>query len=82
MDESLETSSVTADERPQQFLQIEAGLHAERERVKALAQDWRPSLTQDVRDTRSPQLLGETLLRMQPSLGALAVRHDFLEAVR
>ncbi|HEU5407208.1 MAG TPA: hypothetical protein VFU48_05540 [Nitrospira sp.] len=82
MDESPETSDVTASERPQQFLMIEAGLHAERERVKALAQDWRPSLTQDVRDARSPQLLGESLLRMHSSLGTLSERHDFLENVR
>lgn len=82
MTESPETSDVTASERPQQFQMISAGLHAERERVKALAQDWRPSLTHDVRDIRSPQLLGETLLRMQPSLGALSDRHDILESVR
>jgi len=67
------------DSRPQQFKAIEAALHAERERVKALAQDWYPSFTRDVRDIRSAQLLGETLLRMPTSLGSIAERHDLIE---
>jgi hypothetical protein len=66
-------------DRPQQFKSIEDRLHAERERVKALTLDWRPSLAVDRRDTRQAQLLGETLLRMQPSLGSLSNRHDILE---
>jgi hypothetical protein len=70
-------------DRPQQFLQTEAWLHAERERVKGMTLDWRPGLLEDVRDTRSPQLLGETLLeRMQPVLGTLSFKHDLLETMR
>ena len=80
MTESPETSST--DERPQQFKMIAAWLHEQRERTKALAQDWSPSLMRDVRDVRSAELLGETLLRMQSSLGALSERHDILESVR
>ncbi len=57
---------------------ISAGLHAERERVMALAQDWRPSHTADNRDIRDAQLLGETLLRMQTSLGSLSDRQDLI----
>jgi hypothetical protein len=95
-DETPET--VLRDEMPEQFKAIRASLHAERERVMALAQDWRPSHTADVRDLRSPQLLGETLLalgkptspvmlkdetvRMQSSLGSLSDRHDILEGAR
>jgi len=36
----------------------------------------------DIRDTRSAQLLGETLLRMPLSLGSLSERHDMLEGIR
>lgn len=67
------------DTRPQQFRMTEAWLHVERERVMGLAQDWRPTHARDIRDSRSAQLLGETLLRMQPSLGSLSQRHDQLE---
>ena len=89
------TGNVTETDRPQQFKSIEDRLHAERERVKALTLDWRPSLSVDRRDTRQAQLLGETLLalgkptspvqsedgtvRMQPSLGSLSDRHDLIE---
>jgi hypothetical protein len=66
-------------DRPQQFKSIEDRLHAERERVKALTLDWRPGLVRETRDMRPAQLLGETLLRMQPSLGSLSNRHDILE---
>lgn len=83
------------DDRPEQFKMISGWLHAERERLRAMAQDWYPSPTQDVRDLRSPQLLGATLLalgkptspdiseaesvRMQSSLGPLSKRQDLLE---
>jgi hypothetical protein len=70
------------DETPEQFKKLRASLHAERERVMATALDWRPSLSHDVRDIRSPQLLGETLLRMHSSLGSLSDRHELLEGVR
>ena len=76
---SDETQGNQETDRPQQFKSIEDRLHAERERVKALTLDWRPSLSVDRRDTRQAQLLGETLLRMQPSLGSLSNRHDILE---
>lgn len=77
--QSFETAE---DERPEQFKLLRASLHAERDRVMALAQDWQPSLLPDNRDLRSPQLLGETLLRMQKSLGALSSRQDMLELVK
>src|SRR5689334_18430883 len=80
--ETPETASVKADEAPEQFKRMRESLHAERDRVKAMSLDWRPSLMRDVRDTRSPQLLGETLLRMQSSLGSLAERQDLLEGIR
>jgi hypothetical protein len=96
-DETPEAES-QKDETPEQFKAIRASLHAERERVMALAQDWRPNHFQDIRDSRSPQLLGETLLslgeaespvtsedgtvRMQKSLGSLSKRQDLLEGVR
>lgn len=73
------------EDRPQQFRQIEDRLHAERERVREMAQDWSHVPPPDIRDMRDAQLLGETLLsvakamrpvarrgstvRMQPSLG-------------
>jgi len=79
--ETPETSSVK-DETPEQFKRMRESLHAERERVKAEAQDWRPSPMSDIRDTRSAQLLGETLLRMPLSLGSLSERHDMLEGIR
>ena len=80
--QTLFAGSVTDDSRPQQFNAITAWLHAQRERTREVTLNWRPSHTLDVRDLRSPELLGETLLRMQTSLGSLGVRHDFLESVR
>jgi hypothetical protein len=95
--QTLLTGNVTDDSRPQQFKAIEDWLHAERERVNAVAQGWRPGFTQDVRNMRSAQLLGETLLslgkpradvpdgesvRMQSSLGSASVRHDLVESCR
>jgi hypothetical protein len=67
-------------DRPQQFKDREDDLHAERERVREMALDWRPHPPPDIRDLRSPQLLGETLLRMQPSFGLCSERQDLLEA--
>ena len=69
------------DSRPQQFKATEAWLHAQRERTREVAQNWSPSHSQDVRDLRSPELLGETLLRMQTSLGSLAMRQDLIEGL-
>jgi hypothetical protein len=56
-------------DRPQQFKAVEDWLHVERERVRSLTLNWRPVPMRDIRDKRPPQLLGETLLRMQKSLG-------------
>lgn len=73
--------NVTDDTRPQQFKATEAWLHAQRERTREVAQNWSPSHSLDVRDLRSPELLGETLLRMQTSLGSLAMRQDLIEGL-
>lgn len=81
--QTLVPGSVTEeDSRPQQFKAIEAGLHAERERSRAMAQDWKPASYLDKRDLRSPQLLGENLMRMQVSLGlSCSATHDLIEGL-
>ena len=82
MSEEIQETHPHGDERPEQFQRITAWLHGQRERTREVAQDWSPNLMRDVRDVRSAELLGETLLRMQPSLGSLSDRHDLVESVR